>query len=189
MTDVTPDGSAVIYCDYGQRSGRIRLAAVGGDAPPREIAGEGEGYEMAARASPDGRWLAYITTKIRREEVCMRRLDGSGASWQLSTGRGGGPRWGRDGRELFLVTGETLMRVSITARGDDLSIGQPEALFEVPPTPNEEAFRDHDYDPIGDRFLFTRPPRGVADRREIALSLGWAKRLKTRIGEKQEQLK
>jgi hypothetical protein len=25
------------------------------------------------------------------------------------------------------------MRVSITARGDDLSIGQPEALFEIPP--------------------------------------------------------
>jgi hypothetical protein len=76
------------------------------------------------------------------------------------------------------------MRVSITARGDDLSIGQPEPLFEVPPTPTEEAFRDHDYDPIGDRFLFTRPPRGVADRREIALSLGWAKRLGEKVREK-----
>ena len=40
-----------------------------------------------------------------------------------------------------------------------------------------ESFRDYDYDPAGDRFLFTRPPRGVAERREIALSLGWAKRL------------
>ena len=81
------------------------------------------------------------------------------------------------------------MRVSITARGDDLSIGQPEPLFEVPPTPTELGFRVHDYDPIGDRFLFTRPPRGVADRREIALSLGWAKRLKTRIGEKHGERK
>jgi Tol biopolymer transport system component len=101
VTDVTPDGGGVIYCDYGQRTGRIRLAAVEGDTLPREIPGEGEGYEMAARLSPDGRWLAYVTTKTRREEVCVRRLDGSGASWQLSTGQGGGPRWGRDGASCF----------------------------------------------------------------------------------------
>jgi serine/threonine-protein kinase len=181
---VTPDGGAVVYSDYGARTGRIHLAEVDGSAPPREIPAEGEGYEQAGMVSPDGRWLAYVTNKTRREEVCLRRLDGGG-SWQLSTGGAGGIRWGRDARELFLVTGETLMRVPINARGDDLSIGQPEALFEVPPSPTETSFRDYDYDPAGDRFLYTRPPRGVAERREIALSLGWAKRLKARMGEKQ----
>jgi serine/threonine-protein kinase len=188
-TGVTPDGRAAVYSDYGLRTGRIHLAAVDGSAPPREIPAEGEGYEQAGMVSPDGRWLAYITNKTRREEVCLRRLDGSGGSWQVSTGGAGGIRWGRDGRELFMVAGETLMRVPIDARGDELSIGQPEALFEVPPTPTEIAFREYDYDPLGDRFLFTRPPRGVADRREIALSLDWAKRLKTRMGEKQRERK
>lgn len=100
-----------------------------------------------------------LTNKTRREEACLRRLDRSSGSWQVSTGGAGGVRWGRDGRELFMVTGETLMRAPIDARGDDLSVGQPEALFEVPPSPTEISFRDYDYDPVSDRFLFTRPPQ------------------------------
>ena len=122
--------------------------------------------------SPDGRWLAYVTNKTRREEVCIRRLGASGGSWQVSSRGAGGVRWGREGRELFFVQGEILVRVPVEVRGDELSVGQPQELFEVPPSPMESSFRDYDYDPVGDRFLFTRPPRGMIERREIALSLG-----------------
>ncbi len=177
VSDVTPDGLGVVFSDYGRRMGRIHIAPVEGGAAPGEVAAEGDGYEQAGMVSPDGRWLAYISNKTRREEVCVRRLGGSGGSWQVSTRGGGGIRWGREGRELFFVSGEVLQRVSVTARGDELSLGQPEPLFEVPPSPTEASFRDYDYDPLGDRFLFTRPPRGVAERREIAVSLGWAQRL------------
>ena len=181
LTDVTPDGRWVVFSDYGLRAGRIHLAAVAGDQQPVDLAVEGGGYEQAGTVSPDGRWLAYITNKTRREEVCVRRLGGGGGSWQVSTGGGGGVRWGRDGRELFFVTGENLVRVPVEVRGDDLTIGQPAELFEALPSPTEVSFRDYDYDPAGDRFLCTRPPRGVAERREIALSLGWAQRLKDQL--------
>jgi len=177
VTDVTPDGRMVVFSDYGQRTGRIHFASVEGEGPAREIPAEGEGYEQAGMVSPDGRWLAYVTNKTRREEVCIRRLGVSGGTWQVSTRSAGGVRWGREGRELFFVSGEILVRVPIETRGDELSLGQPEELFEVPPSPTESSFRDYDYDPVGDRFLFTRPPRGVAERREIALSLDWAGRL------------
>ena len=180
-TDITPDGQRVVFSDYGQRAGRIHLASVQGDGDSREIPAEGDGYEQAGMVSPDGRWLAYITNKTRREEVCVRRLDGGGGSWQVSTGGGGGVRWGRDGRELFFVTGEILVRAPVEFRGDELAVGQPEELFEVPPSPTESSFRDYDYDPVGDRFLFTRPPRGAIERREIALSLGWAARLREKL--------
>ena len=40
------------------------------------------------------------------------------------------------------------------------------------------------YDPKTDRFLFTRPPKGTADRREIAISLGWAQRLAAAVRDK-----
>jgi serine/threonine-protein kinase len=177
VTDVTPDGLSVVFSDYGQRAGRVHVAAVEGEGGSREIPAEGGGYEQAGMVSPDGRWLAYITNKTRREEVCVRHLGGTGGSWQVSTGGAGGVRWGREGRELFFVSGEILVRVPVQAHGDELSVGQPEELFEVPPSPTENSFRDYDYDPVGDRFLFTRPPRGVIERREIALSLGWAGQL------------
>ena len=38
---------------------------------------------------------------------------------------------------------------------------------------------------LGDRFLFTCRPRGVAERRAIALSLDWAHRLDGRMEENQ----
>ncbi len=189
VTGVTANGLEVIYSDYGVRNGRMHLAAADGSRPPREVPAEGEGYEQAGMLSPDSRWLAYITTKTRREEVCVRRLAGRAGSWQVSTVGAGGVRWGRGGRELFMVSGETLMRVPIEARGDELSFGHPEPVFDAPPSPTENSFRDYDYDPVTDRFLFTRSPRGLAERREIAVSLGWAKRLGTLMGEKRRQLK
>jgi serine/threonine protein kinase len=182
VTDLTRDGARVIYNDYGQRSGRIHVVPVDGSAPAAELPAEGDGYEQAGMVSPDGRWMAYISTKSRREEVCLRRFGDGGGSWQISTGGGGGIRWGRDSREIFLVVGEILRRVPLEVRGDTLTIGPMETLFEVPPTSTESSFRDYDYDPVSDRFLFTRSPRGVAERREIAISLGWAGRLKEKLG-------
>src|SRR5262249_43526012 len=119
VTSATPDGHEVVYSDYGQRNGHIHLAATDATRDPTEVPVEGDGYEIAGMLSPDGRWLGYVSTKSRREEVCMRRWNGSGGSWQLSNNQGGGIRWGREGRELFFVTGERLVRVSIAASGDD----------------------------------------------------------------------
>jgi len=164
----------------GVRAGKLHQAALDGSSA-RPLTVEGEGFELAPMPSPDGKWLTYVATKTRREEVCLRRLDGSGASWQLSSRGAGGVRWGRDTGEVFLVTGEILCRVPLVASGGTLTPGQPEELFEVPPSPTEATFRDYDYDRRTDRFLFTRSPRGTGERREIALSLGWAGRLKEKV--------
>jgi Tol biopolymer transport system component len=183
VSDATPDGRWLLASDYGLRQGRMRLIPVeGGEA--RELPAEGEGYEIGGMISPDGRWLAYISNKTRREEVCVRSLDRSGASWQVSSGRAGnagGVRWGREGRELFFVSGEALWRVTTEPQGEELRVGSPEELFDVPQSPNEGTFGDHDFDRSADRFLCTRPPRGAAERREIAVSLGWAQRLRERM--------
>jgi hypothetical protein len=181
VTAVTADGKYAAFSDYGIRDARLHLAALDGSSPARALPVAGEGYEQAAMPSPDGRWMAHCSTKTRREEVWVRRLDGSGASWQLSSRGAGGVRWGRDAGEIFFVMGEVLYRVTLGARGDALSPGQPQELFEVPPSPTEASYRDYDYDPRTDRFLFTRPPRGKSERREVALSLGWAGRLKEKL--------
>jgi eukaryotic-like serine/threonine-protein kinase len=185
VSSLTPDGRKVIICDYGKAEGRMRTANLDGDPDVHELpvdAGN-QRNEQAGMVSPDGRWLAYISNRTQREEVYVRSFDGTGGRWQISTGGGGGVRWGRDSRELFFVENgaERLMRVSLEARGTELVVGQPEPLFEAPPSPMEPTYRDQDYDRLRDRFLFTRPPSGANERREIALSLGWTSGLASKL--------
>ena len=185
VNSLTPDGTEVVYCDYGRAQGRIRIASLLGNPSPREIRADpsNERNEQAGMVSPDGRWLAYVSNRTRREEVYVCAFQGGGGSWQVSTHGGGGVRWGRDSRELFFVEEgtEQLVRVSLEAHGGDLAVGQPEPLFEVPFSQTEPTYRDYDYDRAHDRFLFTRTPAGVNEGREIALSLGWTSRLGSQL--------
>ena len=190
-TDVTPDGAKVLISDYGRAQGRMREASLEGDPAARELppAPGNERNEQAGVVSPDGRWLAYVSNRTRREEIYVSALDGSGGRWQVSTRGAGGVRWGHDSRELFFVEQgtERVMRVSLQVQGADLVVGQPEALFEATASSTEPTFRDYDYDRVHDRFLFTRAPRGVYERREIALSLGWTSKLAAKLRERSER--
>ena len=190
VTSITPDGRSVIFADYGKVDGRLRLVNVDGDPNPREIARDpgNERSEQAGMVSPDGRWLAYVTNRTGREEVYVRAFDGAGGRWQVSSTGGGAVRWGRDSRELFFVEqgSERVMRVGLEPRGAELVVGQPEPLFEATQTSMEPTYRDYDYDRIHDRFLFTRPPAGTNERRELAISLGWTSRLAAKLRERKD---
>ena len=181
VSDVTPDGGQVMIADYGRAQGRLRVANLAGDPDPRELPSDpgNERNEQAGVVSPDGRWLAYVSNRTGREEVYVRPFVGVGGRWQVSTHGGGGVRWGRDSHELFFVEQgrERVMRVTLEVQGAELVVGQPVPLFEATPTPTEPTYRDFDYDRTNDRFLFTRPPAGVSERRGLELSLGWTARL------------
>ena len=190
VTSITPDGQNVLYSDYGLAEGRLRMARLSGEpaAHVLRLDPSDDRNQQAGMVSPDGRWLAYVSNRTRREEVYVCAFDGSGSRWQVSTKGGGGVRWGRDSRELFFVEQgtERMMRVPLDVRGNELAVGQPQALFDAPLSPTEPTYRDMVYDSSRDSFLFTRPPSGVNERREIALSLGWTSHLKAMLREKKE---
>ena len=81
--------------------------------------------------SPNGRWIAYMSGESGRQEVYVGPFPSGGGRWQVSTGGGSGPRWSRDGRELFYVgAGGTLMAVPVAA-GAAFEKGAPRELFGV----------------------------------------------------------
>ena len=182
VTSLTPDGNQVVYCDYGLAQGRMRIANLNGDANPRvlQVDPGNERSEQAGVVSPDGHWLAYVSNRTRREEVYVCAFGRPGGRWQISTRGGGGVRWGRDASELFFVEqgSERMMRVPLEVQGMEMVVGQPQPLFDTPLSPTEPTYRDMDFDPRRDQFLITRPPAGVNERRELALSLGWVSHLK-----------
>ena len=188
-TDVTPDGRAMVASDWGLTNGRMYLLRLDPEPgitpiPTEAIAGS---YEAGGTLSPDGRWLAYISSRTGREEVFVRRVDGGGTAYQVSTRGANGVRWGRHGTELLFVEDRMLKSVGVTVGADELTLGRPVALFGVPSSFIENTFGDYSYDPRSDRFLFTRPPEGSDERREIALSIGWGRRITDLIRARKEK--
>ena len=97
--------------------------------------------ELRGAFSPDGRWVAYQSSKSGRDEVYVRAFvapvdSDSGAAttmggvWQVSTAGGIYPVWSPDGQELFyLDTGGNMVAAPIAVTGDAFEVGNPVALF------------------------------------------------------------
>jgi Tol biopolymer transport system component len=60
--------------------------------------------EYSPIASPDGKWLAYVTNETGRFEVTVTPLATPGSSkWAVSTNGGSTPRWSHRGDEIFYI--------------------------------------------------------------------------------------
>ena len=63
--------------------------------------------------SPDGRWLAYIADTTGNAELWVRRYPALDGAVRLSPNGAAEPVWAKDGRELFYLEGDKLMRVRV----------------------------------------------------------------------------
>jgi serine/threonine-protein kinase len=72
--------------------------------------------------SPDGYWLAYQSNASGKDEVYVRPFpppaSGQGRLWPISNGGGTHPAWSPNGRDLLYRSGDQIMAVSYTVKGD-----------------------------------------------------------------------
>jgi len=87
--------------------------------------------EAAGMFSPDGRWVADESNASMRAEIYVRRFPPTDEQWQISSNGGTSPVWSPDGRELYYVTGDTVMVVGIGG-GPTLQAGKAGPLFRIP---------------------------------------------------------
>jgi hypothetical protein len=129
----------------------------GVDTQPRPLVATAEFAENQPAISPDGRWLAYASTETGRYEVWVRPFpDVETAKYQVSSGGGTQPRWGRAGRELFYLSGREL----VSARYEpepSFRVVSTESLFTVPVGILAGVAADsYDVGPGDSRFLMAR---------------------------------
>jgi len=108
---------------------------------------------FGGQISPDGRWLAYVSSELGRPEVFVSSFPEAKGKWQVSSGGGYTPRWRRDGRELFFCrTDGLLMAAEITAGKESFAVGT------IRPLSDRRVFQSlnsatYDAFPDGQRFI------------------------------------
>jgi hypothetical protein len=138
--------------------------------------------ESAATFSPNDRFVAYVSDKSGHPEVYVRPRSGPGADVIVSTGHGGEPLWGPDGRELFYRSGEQMLVAAIET-APTFSARPPKLLFRgeyahaQPWDTNGTA--NFDISPDGRQFLMVRMTgKSPAESEQLRLVINWFAELK-----------
>ncbi len=120
--------------------------------------------EQAPALSPDGRWLAYVSTETGSPEVFVRPFpDVDSGKWQISTDGGVQPVWAHSGRELFYIDGSRALVATQVETASSFQVGAKETLFTLPPDYNSGAVSTlYDIAPDDQRFLMARNYQGDA---------------------------
>ena len=123
--------------------------------------------ENAGVLSPDGRWLAFQSNEGGTQQVYVQPFPQRGMKRRVSTEGGGGPAWGKDGKELLFGSGSRAFSVSFLP-GADVQIGEPRLLFSLPP---ESGAGGVAVTADGQRLLVGVPVG--PEKREIAMIEDW----------------
>jgi Tol biopolymer transport system component len=130
--------------------------------------------EMAGQFSPGSeggpRWVAYASDESGRSEIYVQSYPGGANRSPVSTGGGILPRWSRDGKELFYVTGDAVVAVAMQPDG---SLGAPRRLFDRSNFLINPRFRSYDVSPDGKRFLMIQRDPGSVPR-QLNVILNWS---------------
>ncbi len=119
------------------------------------------------KLSPDGHWLAYMSSESGRLEVYVMPFGGGQGKWQVSANGGHHPRWGQDGKELYYMDlAFNLLVVPVTSVGGSLQFGAAEKLVTNWSAP--QVF--YDVSPDGKKFLLDRVEQQVSQSVTVVMN-------------------
>lgn len=113
--------------------------------------------------SPDGRWIAYMSTESGTYRVYVQAFPGGGGKRQISDDGGTYPAWSRNGRELFFWqfyehedAPSQLMAVSYQVRGGAF-LADKLRVWSQRPIASFSTTRSYDPAPDGKRIVALMP--------------------------------
>jgi Tol biopolymer transport system component len=180
----TPDGSTLIYQE-SEKGADFDLWALPmtGRREPRALFNSRTEEELLAALSPNGRWLAYVSTATGKPQVYLTDFPGLSARQQVSSAGGSAPKWSADGRQLFFTDGESEFQLTLfaadTSKIDRGVIGAPAAVLSGPYRTRPYG-PDYDIARDGSRFLFVRSPAAEAPS-SLAVVLHWFDELRAAV--------
>ncbi len=187
-TSCSRDGRFLLYSERDPKTGiDLWVLPLGGGRKPMPLLNT-KFNESDGRFSPDMRWVAYVSDESGSNEIYVRgfsqasgTLSETGGRWQVSVGGGRGPRWRKDGKELYYrALDGNLMVVEVTA-GVSFQYRTPRTLIKAPPELSVDYFdipiSVFDVSPDGNRFLLAAP-RMESSPAPFNVILNWTSLLK-----------
>jgi hypothetical protein len=188
--DWSPDGKTLAYTLQTGLLHDIWVLTMG-EKPTTAPFLQGAAFsEHSPAFSPNGQWLAYVSTESGRDEVWVQRFP-KGEHLNVSADGGTGPAWNRDGTELFFQNSSAdepqMMAVTVSPAGESLRLGKPTALFNLRAADRNGVIGQYyvsgntgmSYDVLPDgRFVMVRGA-DPAGSREIVLVQNWFESLKS----------
>lgn len=168
----SPDGYNILYQSEDPKTKvDLWILPTVGDKKPYPYV-RTEALEFSGNFSPDGRWIAYSSDESGRFEVYVQAFPLTQGKWQVSTGGGGMPVWGKDGKELFyLAPDKKLMAVDVKGTGTSFEQGIPQPLFDAD-VDNFASVNRYTVSRDGKRFLINTSVEGTSAK-PIMVVMNW----------------
>jgi len=167
----SPDSRTLVYTEFDPVSSGDIWVLTRGEKVERHPWLRTPFNERAARLSPDGHWLAYVSNESGRDEVYVQPFPGPGGKWQISVSGGAEPIWSHAGSEIFYRSGDKMMAVRL-ASGRGFSAETPHVLFEGRFVPTRRGEAAYDVSPDDRRFVMVQRDdvHSVATRLNVVLN-------------------
>ncbi|MBM3754968.1 MAG: hypothetical protein FJW38_13420 [Acidobacteria bacterium] len=170
----SPDGSTLFFS--GDPASPTRKLFAWSAAGPEKPLFEGPGSQREAHLSPDGKFIAYLSTAAHggnTYELYVQPYP-SGARVQVSVNGADDAFWSPDGKQLYYKASprsSPLMAVPVQTSGDRIQAGQPRKLFDF-----DGEIRG--VTPDGKRFLALHAPSAEDRVSKMHLVLNFADELR-----------
>ena len=132
----------------------------------------GPADEVAPALSPNGKWLAYVSTESGAPEIYLTAFPDGQGKWQATPDGGNAPRWSRDGKRLVYARGDRLMAAAFHESATMPQFGPPTML---PVETTSDRIFVNSYSPYAvtsdGRFITTQPVGDMPPR--IHLVTNW----------------
>jgi serine/threonine-protein kinase len=169
---VTPDGESVLFQVRTAKGWSIWSAPLGGEGATRRLMDDAFSVSMPA-VSPDGRWLAYVSSETGEDQVWARPFVGAGTAVQVSESGGTEPAWSPDGKRIYYRASGALMAAEVAAPGLTITTRRPQFAGDFDAT-----LPHRNYDVSSDGKQFVMIASSAAGKPEVVLLVGWLPRLR-----------
>ena len=172
---VTPDGGVLFIEMLAESTLDILRLDLSASSEPEPFV-RTDADERLPSVSPDGRFVAYESSRSGATEIYVRTFPEGDGPWQISNEGGRAPRWSPDGRELFYLDEGAMIGVSIETEPAVRTVGTRK-LFE-----GNYYDLSHSYDVSrdGTRFIMIQQDAGYYSDvgSDLVVVLDWFEELK-----------